>query len=132
MIAIVVALVWSPWSKDEKIFWILCMAIPLILVPAADSYFGYFLAARQMIFALVPISILIAACVEVRGWGWVLPVALLGATVYEDVHWIRRPGEGWQAAATQLNDAKEPLHDLRPQRRADDVPLLRAATPRLR
>ena len=26
------------------------MAIPLLLVPAADAYFGYFLAARQMIF----------------------------------------------------------------------------------
>ncbi|MBZ5674052.1 MAG: glycosyltransferase family 39 protein [Acidobacteriia bacterium] len=104
-IAIVVALAWSPWNKDQKIFWILCMAIPLILVPVADSYFGYFLAARQMIFALVPISILIAACVDVRGWGWVLPLALLGAMVYEDVRWTRRPGEGWQAAASQLKGA---------------------------
>ena len=25
--------------------------------------------------------------------------------VYEDVHWIRRPGEGWQAAAAQLKQA---------------------------
>jgi len=29
-------------------------------------------------------------------------VALLFAGVYEDVRWIRRPGEGWQAAATEL------------------------------
>ena len=109
-IAIGVALFGSPWSKIEKIFWILCMAIPLVLVPAADSHFGYFLAARQMIFALVPISILIAACIEargwvVRGWGWVLPVALLGASIYEDVRWTRRPGEGWQAAASHLKQA---------------------------
>jgi mannosyltransferase len=105
VIAIVVALVWSPLSKNEKIFWILCMAIPLILVPAADAYFGYFLAARQMIFALVPIAILVAACIDVRGWGWVLPLALLGASMYEDVRWTRRPGEGWQAAASQLKGA---------------------------
>jgi len=108
-IAILVALAWSPWNKDEKLFWILCLASPLILVPAADSYFGYFLAARQMIFALVPIGILIAACIDIRGWGWVLPLALpfalLSAMVYEDVRWTRRPGEGWEAAASQLRTA---------------------------
>jgi mannosyltransferase len=104
-IAIVVAVMWSPWNKEEKIFWALCMAIPLILVPAADAYFGYFLAARQMIFALVPISILIAAGADVRRWGIVLYVALLAAMVYEDIRWTRRPGEGWQAAAAQLEGA---------------------------
>jgi hypothetical protein len=78
------------------------MTVPLILVPAADAYFGYFLAARQMIFALIPISILMATCVDVRGWAWVLPAALLLAMVYEDVRWTRRPGEGWEAAAAQL------------------------------
>ena len=101
-IAIVLALGWSSWSREEKFFWALCAAVPLLLVPAADAYFGYFLAARQVIFALVPISILLASCMDVRRWGLVLPIALLGAMVYEDVHWIRRPGEGWQAAAVQL------------------------------
>ncbi len=105
VITIVVALLWSPWNKVEKIFWILCMAVPLLLVPAADSHFGYFLAARQMIFALVPIGILIAACMNVRGWGWVLPLAILGASLYEDVRWIQKPGEGWQAAAAELKSA---------------------------
>ena len=108
-IAILVALAWSPWNKAEKLFWILCLASPLILVPAADAYFGYFLAARQMIFALVPVGILIAACVDVRGWGWVLalalPLALLSAMIYEDVRWARRPGEAWEAAASQLRTA---------------------------
>jgi hypothetical protein len=104
-VAIVVALVWSSWDRDQKIFWILCMAIPLILVPAADAYFGYFLAARQMIFALLPVVILIAACMEVRPWGLVLPLALLTAMLYEDGRWIQRPGEGWQAAASQLKGA---------------------------
>jgi mannosyltransferase len=104
-ITIIAALLWSRVKKVEKLFWVVCIALPLILVPAADAYFGYFLAARQMIFALVPISILIAACFDVRGWGWVLPLALLGAMVYEDVRWTRRPGEGWQAAAAQLNTA---------------------------
>ena len=103
--AILVVLGWSPWKKEEKIFWVLCMATPIILASAADSYFGYFLASRQMIFALVAISILIAACAEVRTWSWVLPLVLLGAAIYEDTRWIRRPGEGWQAAASQLEGA---------------------------
>jgi hypothetical protein len=100
-IAIVIALGWSSWYKDEKIFWAHYLAIPLLLVPAADAYFGYFLAARQMIFALVPISVLMIVCTEVR-WGWLIPAALCVAMVYEDFHWIRRPGEGWQDAASQL------------------------------
>lgn len=104
-IAIVAALIWSPLDKPEKIFWMLYLAVPLVLVPAADAHFGYFLAVRQMIFVLVPVSILIAACFDVRGWGWVLPLALLGAMLYEDVRWIRRPGEGWEAAAAQLKRA---------------------------
>jgi len=103
-IAILVALAWSSLYKDEKIFWAHYLAIPLLLVPAADAYFGYFLAARQMIFVLVPISVLLVACAEVR-WAWLVPVALCIAMVYADVSWIQRPGEGWQAAATQLKDA---------------------------
>jgi len=103
-IAIVVALGWSSWYKDEKIFWAHYLAIPLLLAPATDAFFGYFLAARQMIFVLVPISVLLIACAEVR-WAWLVPVALFIAMVYEDVHWIRRPGEGWQAAASQLKAA---------------------------
>ena len=106
-IAIVVALGWSSWYKDEKMFWAHYLAIPLLLVPAADAYFGYFLAARQMIFVLVPISILLVACIEMR-WSWVI-IALLPAMVYEDVRWVQRPGEGWQAAASQLavNQSKD-------------------------
>jgi hypothetical protein len=58
-----------------------------------------------MIFALLPVVILIAACMEVRPWGLVLPLALLSAMLYEDGRWIQRPGEGWQAAASQLKGA---------------------------
>jgi len=103
-IAILMALGWSSWYREEKIFWTHYAVIPLLLVPAADAYFGYFLAARQMIFVLVPISVLLVACMEIR-WGWVVPAALLVAMMYEDVRWIRRPGEGWEAAAVQLKEA---------------------------
>jgi len=103
LLAVIIALGWSTISTEQKFFWAIYAAIPLVLVPAADAYFGYFLAARQLIFILVPISILIAASVQVR-WGLLVPAALLIAMVYEDVRWIRRPGEGWQAAAVQLKE----------------------------
>jgi len=102
LLAVIIALGWSSLPTEQKFFWVIYAAIPLVLVPAADASFGYFLAARQLIFVLVPISILIAASAQVR-WGLLVPAALLIAMVYEDVRWIRRPGEGWQLAASQLS-----------------------------
>jgi len=102
VIAIIIALGWSSIPTQLKFFWAIYAAIPLVLVPAADSYFGYFLAVRQLIFVLVPVSILIAACMQVHRWGRLVTVALLFGMVYEDVRWVRRPGEGWQAASTEL------------------------------
>ena len=75
VIAIAMALGWSSWYREEKIFWTHYAVIPLLLVPAADAYFGYFLAARQMIFVLVPISVLLVACMEIR-WGWLVPAGV--------------------------------------------------------
>jgi len=104
-IAILIGLAWSSWAREEKVLWVLYATIPIVLVPVADAYFGYFLAARQMIFALVPISILIAAGADVRRWSIVPALALLAAMVYEDIRWTRRQGEGWQVAAAQLKTA---------------------------
>jgi len=101
LLAVIIALGWSSLPAQQKFFWAIYVAIPLVLVPAADAYFGYFLAARQLIFVLVPISILIATCTQAR-WSLLVPAALLIAMVYEDIRWIRRPGEGWQIAAVEL------------------------------
>jgi hypothetical protein len=38
-------------------------------------------------------------------WGFLIPVALVTAMVYENVRWIEKPGEGWEAAASQLKEA---------------------------
>lgn len=105
VLAIILAVGWSSLPTEQKLFWAIYAAVPLILVPAADATFGYFLAARQLIFILVPISILIAACMQVNRWALLIPAALLIAMVYEDLRWVRRPGEGWQAAASQLREA---------------------------
>ncbi|HEY2844533.1 MAG TPA: hypothetical protein VGJ09_12820, partial [Bryobacteraceae bacterium] len=95
-------------QSGQKLFWGLYAVVPMLLVPASDAYFGYFLAARQLIFVLPPISVLVAASIEalslpdLRRWSVVIPVALIAAMIYEDVRWVRRSGEGWQAAATEL------------------------------
>jgi len=79
VLAVIIALGWSKISTQQKLFWAVYAAIPLVLVPAADAYFGYFLAARQLIFVLVPISILIAVCMPVHRWGrWVTVALLIG------------------------------------------------------
>ena len=106
LITAVVALARSPLKRQDKLIWSLCAVAPILFVPAADAYFGYFLAARQMIFALAPICILIASCADIRRWGIVLPAILLAAMLYEDIRWIRRPGEAWEAAAAQLKEAR--------------------------
>jgi mannosyltransferase len=111
LVAVLVALGWSPMRSDDKFFLGLCALIPVVLVPAADAIFGYFLAARQLIFVLVSISILIAACAGLRRWGLLLPAVLLVAMAYEDVRWVRRPGEGWEPAASQLSQLTNKIAD---------------------
>src|SRR5665213_3598074 len=41
--------------------------------------------------------------------GIAIPMALLAAMLYEDAHWILRPGGGWQAAAAQLKEEDCPV-----------------------
>ena len=130
VIAIVVALGWSSWYKEEKIFWTIYAVIPLLLVPAADAYFGYFLAARQMIFVLVPISILIVACMEVRRWGLVVPTGVARG------HGVRGrsldPAAGRRLAGSRGAIEGGGLLDIRSERLSGHVSLLRTPTPRLR
>jgi len=95
-------------GNDTRIFWALYLAIPLIGVVAADRFFVYFLAIRQMIFMLAPLAILFTLGVETslaREWriaGTLLTVALLSASTYEDVHMFYRPHDDFDSAARTL------------------------------
>jgi len=93
--------------KNMRSFWALYLAIPLIGAIAADRFFAYFLAIRQMIFVLAPLAILFALGVETswaRRWsiGIVLTIALLSASIYEDIHMFFRPHDDFDSAARIL------------------------------
>ena len=50
--------------RQDWPLWLLYFIVPIICAVAADAWFGYFLAIRQMIFVLAPLALLFAAGVE--------------------------------------------------------------------
>jgi hypothetical protein len=95
-------------DNDKRSFYILYLTIPLVGAIAADRFFVYFLAIRQMIFVLAPLAILFALGAEtslLREWrvaGALLTVALLSASTYEDIHMFNRPHDDFASAAKAL------------------------------
>ncbi|MGH9593004.1 MAG: hypothetical protein ACRD5L_07920, partial [Bryobacteraceae bacterium] len=86
-------------------FWIAYVLLPAIFVGLGDFVFHYFLAVRQMIFILAPLALLFIAGAERMGrFGNVLAVVFLGVALYEDVKWVTKPREDWQAAASVAAD----------------------------
>lgn len=81
-------------------FWILYALGPLGLVLIGDVVMDYFLAIRQMIYILVPLSILFAVGIEAmeRNARWLL-IAAVAVFLVGDALWILRPREDWQSAA---------------------------------
>ncbi len=83
--------------------WLYYAAVPILLVPVANTVFGYFFAVRQMIYVLAPLALLFVAGTEsLRTRGWALLALFLVASVYEDVNWFHKPREDWQAAAQAI------------------------------
>jgi uncharacterized membrane protein len=88
--------------------WLLYFSVPIVCAVAADAWFGYFLAIRQMIFVLAPLALLFTAGVEALPLrsGAILTAALLIALMAGNISFFRRPREDWRAAALIL--ASEP------------------------
>jgi hypothetical protein len=88
--------------------WLLYLVVPIVCAVAADAWFGYFLAIRQMIFVLAPLALLFAAGVEAlpRRPAAILTAALLVTLVVGNISFFRRPREDWRTAASVL--ASEP------------------------
>jgi uncharacterized membrane protein len=86
-------------------FWISYVLLPAVFVLMGDFAFHYFLAVRQMIFVLAPLALLFIAGTESLGrFGNVLAMMFLGVALYEDVNWVSKPREDWQAAASVAAD----------------------------
>ncbi len=94
--------------RQDWPLWLLYLMAPIVCAIAADAWFGYFLAIRQMIFVLAPLALLFTAGVEVlpRRPAAILTAALLIALVVGNVSFFRRPREDWRTAAAIL--ASEP------------------------
>jgi len=95
-------------NRRDWSLWLLYLMTPIVCAVAADAWFGYFLAIRQMIFVLAPLALLFTAGVEALPCrsAAILTAALLVALVAGNVSYFRRPREDWRAAAVIL--ANEP------------------------
>jgi hypothetical protein len=92
--------------------WLLCAAVPVLGALAADILFGYFVAIRQMIFAVAPLMLLAAGGVERlsmrrRRLAGLVIAALLSACLYEGARMFVRPREDWRAATQALHETTQ-------------------------
>ncbi len=96
-------------NNKSRIFWGIYAAAPILLVLLADAIFGYFLAIRQMIFVLAPLSLLAALGIENVGgkekrqsWRFTGGILLTVILLFGDVHYFRKPRENWRSASKIL------------------------------
>lgn len=103
LIAIILAGISWNARRSDFLFWLLYVLIPIVCVFAADRTFGYFLASRQMIFVVAPLSVLFALGIQQRSrLGFALGLAFLIGALWNDVKLLQRPREDWQSAARLL------------------------------
>ena len=102
-------------KRQDWPLWLLYLVVPIVCAVAADAWFGYFLAIRQMIFVLAPLALLFTAGVEALPCrpACILTAALLISLAVSNINFFRRPREDWRAAAVML--AGEPCVVYSPQ-----------------
>ncbi len=114
--ALVAGLAWFGWKSalpdyrthyKARLFWFLYTVLPIVLALLADAIFGYFLAIRQMIFVLAPLSLLATLGIErlARRRERVAAAMcsiLVAAFLVGDVRFFWRQREDWDAAAHVL------------------------------
>jgi 4-amino-4-deoxy-L-arabinose transferase-like glycosyltransferase len=95
-------------KRQDWLLWLLYFTVPIVCAVAADAWFGYFLAIRQMIFVLTPLALMFTAGVEALPCrpAAILTTALLITLVIGNISFFHRPREDWRTAAVIL--ATEP------------------------
>jgi hypothetical protein len=90
--------------RQDWPLWLLYLMAPIVCAVAADAWFGYFLAIRQIIFVLAPLALMFTAGVEAlpRRPAAFLTAALLITLVVGNISFFRRPREDWRTAAVIL------------------------------
>ncbi|MGH9558978.1 MAG: glycosyltransferase family 39 protein [Bryobacteraceae bacterium] len=107
IVGVALALRLGKQSRAEKWFWLLYCVVPIVLALLVDATFGYFLAIRQMLPAIVPCAILFALGAEALlkrnlRYGAALAAAFAICAVWNDVRMFTRPREDWSSAAKIL------------------------------
>ena len=105
---VLLGFVYGLTKRSDWLLWMLYALLPIICAVAADAFFGYFLAIRQMIVVLAPLALLFTDGVEAlpRRPAALLTAALLIALMVGNLNFYRRPREDWRTAAAIL--AAEP------------------------
>lgn len=90
-------------DKPKRMLLVLLIASAPVMVLCADAAFGYFVAARQIIWVLPAAAILTAAAIECHprvGWGLTALLAII--CIRQSIVFYRSPGENWELAAMAL------------------------------
>ncbi|HMF77916.1 MAG TPA: hypothetical protein VK604_19830 [Bryobacteraceae bacterium] len=94
-------------SRTTVYLYVFWLVVPLLLTLIGNAIFGYFLAIRQMIFALGPLCLLATIGMEAiaarrpKAVVW-LSALLLGVCLFNDVRLFLKPREDWKTASFDL------------------------------
>ena len=97
----------SSCVRPDRLFWLFCIFIPIVLAVATDARFDYFFAIRQVIIVLPAIAILATSGMShsPRSAAGCLAAALLLLNLGYSIRWFTKPRENWDAAAAIVSDA---------------------------
>ncbi len=103
----IVALRMPTMDGAARSFLLISIAVPIAGALAADVVAGYFVAARQFIFALPAIALLVATGFDTvlsrkPGVGWALCAMLALALIAQDASSSARPREDWAQATSAI------------------------------
>ncbi len=89
----------------ERVLLVLSVCTVPLVVLCGDAWFGYFIAARQIIWILPAVAILAAAAIEhYPRAGLALAVLLAIVCIRQSAVFFRSPSENWQLAANAIAD----------------------------
>ena len=87
---------WRMREPSRREFWLLYALVPIAAALLADAAFHYFLAVRQILFILTPLSILFTAGIEAatkykRTLGLLLALVFFAGAIYGNIRFFHRP-----------------------------------------
>jgi 4-amino-4-deoxy-L-arabinose transferase-like glycosyltransferase len=91
--------------RRERVLLVLSISTVPVVVLCGDAWFGYFIAARQIIWILPAVAVLAAAAIECYPrTGLALAILLLIVCIRQSVTFFQSPSENWEMAANLLVD----------------------------